>query len=161
MRIINKKILIPLFALAVVGVSVLGATSALASTTSNTESTIVQKIADKFGLNKDEVQKVFDQERADRKSQMEQKFEDNLTSLVNDGKITDAKKTLILNKHKELEAQKGSQKSDFKNLTPEERKSQMDAKKTELENWAKENGIDLKYLFGGFGGGMRGHRPMM
>lgn len=38
-------------------------------------SSIVQKIADKFGLNKSDVQAVFDQDLADRKAAMEGKFE--------------------------------------------------------------------------------------
>ncbi len=151
----NKKLLLPAVTLLVVGASIFGVHGVLAADTDNPESTLVQKIATKFNLNQDEVQKVFDEEHAVREAEMQTKNEDRLSQLVTDGKITEAQKTLILNKQKELKANRPD-KDSFKNLTPEERKSQMEAKKTELENWAKENGIDIKYLFGFGGHGFRG-----
>lgn len=150
-----KKVLLPAVTLLVVGASIFGAHGALAADTDNPESTLVQKIATKFNLNQDEVQKVFDEEHASREAEMQTKNDERLSQLVTDGKITEAQKTLILNKQKELKASR-SDKGSLKNLTPEERKSQMDAKKAELESWAKENGIDVQYLFGFGGHGFRG-----
>jgi hypothetical protein len=45
-------------------------------------------------------------------------------------------------------------------MTPEQRKAAMEAEKTDLENWAKQNNIDMKYLFGGDMKG-RGMKMMM
>jgi hypothetical protein len=44
-------------------------------------------------------------------------------------------------------------------MTDAERKAAMEKERTDLDAWAKSNGIDIKYLFGGFGpGGGRGDR---
>jgi DNA invertase Pin-like site-specific DNA recombinase len=43
-------------------------------------------------------------------------------------------------------------------MNKDEIKTAMDKQRTDLENWAKDNGIDVKYLMGGrgkFGGRMR------
>lgn len=159
MKPINKKqIIIPALLLAIAGTTFFGVTSALAQGTNNQESTLVQKIASKFNLNKDEVQKVFDEEHVAREVSMQARNEERLTALVTSGKITEAQRILIINKQKELKANRDANKDSFKNLTPNERKSRMDARKTEFETWAKTNGIDTQYLIGGFGSREFGHR---
>jgi hypothetical protein len=99
---------------------------------------------------------VFDQHRQQMQSNMEQKYEQHLDQLVKDGKITDAQKQLILAKHKEIVQKMQSNKDSFKNMTADQRKQAMQQEKTDLENWAKQNNIDLKYVVGGFG--MRMHK---
>ena len=90
---------------------------------------------------------------------MQAKQEERLSQLVTDGKITEDLKALILNKYKEIQAERESNKDSFRNLTPEERKAQMEEKKTELEAWANENGIDIKYLMHFGGKDNEGHGP--
>ncbi len=126
--------------------------SAQGSDTQNHMSSLVQKISDKFGLNKDEVQAVFDEQHDEMRKVMVAKHQERLDQLVKDGKITEAQKTLIQNKMEELQAERES----LKDLTPEERKTKIDAARVELESWAKENGIDLQYLMGNFGFKLRG-----
>ncbi len=122
--------------LTIMGVTLLGTTVAYAQESgSNGNPSIIQKIAQKFGLNEADVKSVFDQNRADKKAQMETKFEARLDQLVKDGKITDAQKQLIIAKRKEIS---GQTQTGRKGLT----------------DWATINGIDLKYLMGGMG--MRG-----
>lgn len=75
--------------------------------------------------------------RSEKKSLMQKNLEANLAQLVKDGKITEDQKNKILNKTKELQ-------------------TQHEAKKTELEKWAKDNNIDLQYFR--FGHVMRGFR---
>ncbi len=145
----NKKLIFPVMALAVLAGGLLTVTNASAADSSNPHDAIVQKIADKFGLNKDEVQKVFDEERSARQAEMQKKQEEKLNQLVKDSKITEAQKTLIINKQKELKEKHEANKDSFKNKTPEEMKTQMEKEKTDLEAWAKENGIDINYLMGG------------
>lgn len=149
-------------AISVLGAGIMTASTAFAQSTTTAQdpmSSLVQKIADKFNLNKDEVQAVFDEAHKERHTQMQADFEKQLSQYVSDGKITEQQKQLILEKRKEMEADREAKKDAFKNLSDEERKSQMDQKKTELESWAKQNGIDLKYLMphGGRGPGMGGH----
>lgn len=137
----NKAILIALI-LTLAGMGLIGINTVQAQNTNpNPFSTLVQKIADKFGLKKEDVQAVFDQDRADRQIEMEKKYLARLDQLVKDGKITEAQKQLIINKHKE------------RKTIREANKTKMETERKELEDWAKQNNINPQYLFG-FG---RGH----
>lgn len=158
----NKKFLFPALGLAVLAFATLGAnTFALAQEDVSPDINLVEKISTKFGLDKNEVQKVFDQEKTEMHAKMQVKQEERLSALVKDGKITEAQKTLIANKQKEMQAKRETNKDNFKNLTPEERKTQMESKKAELDAWAKENGIDPTYLMPAFGGKGGHHGPRM
>ena len=121
----------------------------------NRQETLVTKIAEKFKLNKTDVQAVFDANRSERRASMEAKYEERLTQLVTDKKITEAQKSLLLAKHEELEAAHKAQMANNANLTPEQRKAQRETERKSLEEWAKANNVDIQYLFGGFG--MGGH----
>jgi len=158
----KKTHIVALATVVVLTTGVITATNVSAQTDSNTNrmSSLVQKLADKFGLNKDDVQAVFDEAHASREAEMETKYEERLTQLVSDGKITEDQKTLILAKHKDLEANRKAEMDSFKSMTADERKTAMDAKRTELENWAKENNIDVHYLMGMFHGKGHGHPGM-
>ncbi len=124
---------------------------------------IVQKIADKFNLNVDEVKVVFDQDREDHQAEMEVKMTDRLTDAVTDGKITEAQKDLIIAKHEEIQAKM----EEIRNLTTvEEKKAAKDALRTEIQQWLADNDIDFQFI-GGMGmgmgrehGGMRGGMGM-
>ncbi len=154
----NKKIFLTGLTVAVLGAGVLTSTQVFAQTSGDPMSSIVQKIADKFGLNKTDVQAVFDQDRADRKTAMEGKFESQLDQAVKDGKLTDAQKQLIISKRKELETTRQNQMQNMQGKSRDEIKAAMEANRAtmeaerkSLEDWAKQNGIDVKYLMGGFG----------
>jgi hypothetical protein len=157
---IKNKALFAALAAAVIGTTLFVSTKAYATEEPNTNpmSQLVQKIADKFGLNKSDVQAVFDQDRADRKTAMEQKFETQLDQDVKDGKITEAQKQLIISKRKELETTRQNKMQNMQGKSKEEMKTAMEANKAtmeaerkSLEDWAKQNGIDVKYVMGGFG----------
>jgi len=125
----------------------------------NPKQSLVQKIADRFGLKKEDVQTVFDQERKKRQTDRETKFLSYLDQLIKDNKITAAQKLLIINKHKEIAVNHQKQILNPQGKTDEERKTLIEEKRKEreterksLEDWATQNGIDIKYLMGGFGG---------
>ncbi len=115
-------------------------------------SSLVQKLAAKFNLNKDEVQKVFDEDRTAHEAEREQKLSERLQKLVDAGTITSAQKTAIENKLKELREERQADREEMKDLSDSERQSKMDEKRNELEGWAQEQGIDLTKLKGVFGG---------
>ena len=111
----------------------------------NTGSTfppLIQKIIDKFKLNSDEVKKVVDEERTARQKEMQKKYEEWLDILVKAGKINETQKQAILKKHAELQEKRQAKWQTRAN------------QRQELEKWAKENNIDISYLFGmgGWGG---------
>lgn len=112
------------------------------------QNTLVQRLVQKFGLKTADVQSVFDTVHEERQAQMEQKIADRLDTFVKDGKITEAQKKLILAKHEELQKNREADLQAWQNLTPEERRTKMDAQHTDLENWAKQNNIDVQYVLG-------------
>lgn len=123
---------------------------------------LITKIAQKFGLKEADVKAVFDEEMAAHKADMQAKMQDHLTTLVTEGKITEAQKQLIISKRAEMESARAAEMDSLKDKTPAQRKALMDQKRSELEAWAKTNGIDLKYLMPmGHGlGGRGGHGGM-
>lgn len=159
----HRTLLLTAATVAVIGGTLLGSTNVFAqsaTTDGGPMSPLVQKIADKFGLNKDEVQAVFDESRAEMETQRKAEYETRLTQLVTDGKITEAQKQLIIAKNAELEAGRKAAMDSMKSATDAERKDAMDAMRTSLESWAEDNDIDLQYLMMGHGG-PGGHGPGM
>lgn len=154
----KKIVLVLTMVITIIGAGVLGVTTVSAQNTNpNTQDTLVQKVADTFRLDKTDVQKVFDEHHTEQKVQMEKKLDERLNQLVKDGKITEAQKQAILAKLKELHARKQANKDTLTDMTKKPRKEAMQKEKADLEAWAKEQGVDLKMLFGGFDIGMRMH----
>lgn len=152
-----KKNLLIVASMATVGLG-LGVPAVMANTASaqSNNNSIVDKISSKFNLNKSDVQKVFDEERANHMAEREKAFADRLATLVKDGKITQAQADKITAKHGEMKAYMDS----MKDKTREERHKAMEQKRTELQKWAKDNGIDEKYVMGGGPGRHGGGRGM-
>ena len=134
------------------------ATHAASDTGSKSDpmSSLVDKLVSKFNLNKSDVQKVIDENRSEMDTKREARLSTRLQKLVDDGTITATQKTAIEAKLKELKSERESNKGSMKDMTDTERKAKMDTKKSELEAWAKENGLDLTKLRGIFMGGGRG-----
>lgn len=155
----KKQLILTATFIALVGASAFGAQTAFAQGV-DSQSELVARIAEKFGLNQSEVQTVVDQyrteERTERQAEMKTKMEERLSQLVTDGKITNAQKQLILNKQAEMQTNRQQEFTNFKDLSQSERKAAMEKHKAELDAWAKENGIDLQYVmpFGKGGQGM-------
>ncbi len=132
-------------------------TSIISAQDTSTYPTIVERLSEKFGLNKDEVQSVFNEVRDEHKADMYAHWAERLNDLVAEGKLTEAQKTALLDKHEELDNKMEDLKNQ--NLTFELRKKQMQALMSELKTWAESQSIDLS-LIGLFGKGF-GHGPKM
>jgi len=154
-----KKPLLIAGAITAIGVTGLVGTAVVSAATDTSNSgTLVDKIAQKFNLNKADVQAVFDQNRTDHEAQRQANVQTKLDQAVKDGKLTADQESKILAKLKELQAQRDADKGTMKDKTPAERKAAMDAKKAELEQWAKDNNIPTQYLHFV---GPHGHGPGM
>lgn len=154
-----KKGMVAAAAVVTVGAAGLTATQAVMAATGNTTSpdaSLVEKIASKFGLSKTDVQQVFDEDRSEREAEHEAEVTERLQTLVDKGTITSDQKTAIEAKLKEMKAEREANKDNPKSLSDDERKAKMEEKKTELESWAKQNGLDLSKLTGVFMGGHGG-----
>lgn len=155
-----KKTILITGAAGTVGIACMLGTGLVSAATSTTAGTsLVDKIAAKFNLSKDDVQKVFDEDRTAHEAEMQATVEKELSQAVSDGKITEEQKTAILAKRKEIQTQRDADKDSFSSLSDDERKARMDAERTALDTWVSDNGIStdyLRYVFGGHGGhGMR------
>lgn len=134
---VSKKSLAVAAAVAATGfASIAGMQAVSAQTDSPTGSStsgpaaLIQKIAEKFNLNQDEVKAVFDEERQARETEHEAERAAELQSAVDAGDITAEQKSAIEAKQKEL-------------------KAAMESERQALETWATDNGIDAKYLMMG------------
>ena len=131
----NKKILIPTLGLALVaGLGALGA-SVVKANDITSYPPMVQVLANKFGLNPDEVGDVFDEAHQARQSEMFQNREERFGQAVENGVITQEQKDALSNKQQE------------RNMEREEHYK-------EMQTWFEEQGIDHTALmqYGGFGG---------
>lgn len=151
----NKKSLIVASIVGTVGAGIIS-TGAIVSadTKSNTDpqSSLVDKLASTFNLDKTKVRAVFDQQRTEMDAKHEQDVNAKLDSLVGAGTITAAQKTAIQTKLAEMKKDREANHDAMRNLSETERKADMDSKRTALEKWASEQELDLSKLDGIFRG---------
>lgn len=144
----KKRIILPtVLAVSILFIGILAATKVSAEDSSYYPP-IVQKIAEHFNLNVGDVQKVFDEERDERRADKYAFFAERLNDLVSEGKLTEAQKEAILDKHEEMQ----DKNEEWRNLSFEERKNKMQETREEFKEWAEEQGINLP-LLGPFGKG--------
>ena len=105
-------------------------------------SSLVDKIASKFNLDKSKVQAVFDEDRAAHQAERQQEMKDRLATAVKDGKLTQAQADMITAKQAEMKTFMDS----LKGKTGDERHQAMEAKRDELKKWASESNIPQEYL---------------
>lgn len=122
---------------------------------------IIQKLVERFGLNIEEVREVFDEARAERRQNMqvrfEESFEERLNKAVEQGKLTQEQKEAILAKQEEMQ----ERYEGLRELSPEERRAKMQETREEMQAWAEENGVDLRFMCGLRAGGFAGGFPGM
>lgn len=138
------------------GVGVVNAESSSEAKT-DSMSSLIDKLSSKFNLNKDEVQKVFDEQKQTMQAEREEEVKSKIAELVKDGKLSQAQADAINAKRAEMQKEREANKDSFKDMTADERKTEREKKKTELEAWAKENNIDTQYLRYVMGHGPGGH----
>lgn len=126
---------------------------------------IITFISQKFGLDRNKVQTAVEDFRKQKMAsitprpslspqQLADKEKTRLDQFVKQGKITARQETDILN---ELAALRTKYNLDtLRNLTPEQRKTQMQAMRDEILAFAKKEGVDSSYVMPGFGLGRGG-----
>lgn len=133
-----------------------GAVPALAADSNAHKPSLIDRIASAFHLNHDDVQKQVQDFRAEKKQDRKAKFEDRLNQAVKEGKITEAQKTVILQKADDMK----SFMESLKGKSPQERRNALKAKHDELVQWAKDNGIPAPFdQVGPMGNGFRHGHP--
>ena len=147
----NKKYflyaIIPALVLASIGGVAVYAQNA---TGNNSMQDLVAKIAQRFNLNQNDVQAVFDEQKTEMHANMQTKFAEKLSQAVTDGKITQAEADAITAKREELQVKRPNMANGEKPS-----KELMQAHQTELKQWVTDNNIPIEYVMG-FGGGKMG-----
>lgn len=143
-----------------------GVSSVRAAETDTNFSPVVQKLVEKYNLNKDEVKVVMNEERASHQAERKVEFSARLDALVTSGKITTEQKAGIIAKHDELNAKREALRDQ--NHERGAMHTQMQAIRTEMSDYLKSIGLDESILpekgsrgkgMGGFGqGGREMHR---
>lgn len=158
-----KKRLLIAAATAVVGLSTIGglgiASAETASTTTSSDpmSSLVQKIATKFNLKQADVQSVFDENKAAMDATREKNIVTEQAQLVKDGTLTQAQSDAITAKRAALQKEMEASRTTDQSKTDAERKTAMEARKTAIDTWLKDQGIDSKYTYLLMGRGHGGH----
>ncbi|GAC1371858.1 MAG: hypothetical protein NVSMB39_5960 [Candidatus Saccharimonadales bacterium] len=158
MKMPSKKIILPICTLALVAAGGIGvAQVSAASDTGAAKTSLVQKLADTFHLDKSKVQAVFDEQYQANEADRETKYEERLSEAVTAGKLTADQKTKILAEHKQLQSElDAAMKSGSMDKTA--RQAALDKIRTEATDWSKANSIDAKWLMiGPDGHGQHGH----
>lgn len=134
MAVQNKVIIGAVSALTVLLIG--GASMSAFAQGNNSDGSLVDRVASKFNLNKQDVQAVFDEEKQAHQAERKAERSKDLQSKVDDGTITADQKTAIEKKQEEMHAKR-------------------EQSRTDLEEWAKQNNIDVKYVMMGGRGGMQ------
>ncbi len=171
----TQKLLVPFFAIVLVSGMFFVAPTAYAQTTNSTShgnffQGLIQYIAQKFGLDKTQVQSAVNSYQAQNKANITprptlttQQIQDNdksrLDKLVTQGKITPSQEQAILGELSSLRSKYNL--SNMQSLTPQERQSQFQSMQNDIKTWATTQGINPSYvMMFGMGGprgrGMRG-----
>ena len=147
----KRTIIIAIIIGAIASVAIFGAGLVVAAE-KVTNPPIARMLAERLNLDVDEVQGVLNDEHETRHEAMhegmEAQHEEQLDQAVEDGEITEAQKTAILEKMDDIhEAQ-----DDLKDKDPEEMHEAMEALHDDFTKWLEDNDIDPS-LIGPIGGG--------
>ncbi|HCC83433.1 TPA: hypothetical protein DEP96_01130 [Candidatus Uhrbacteria bacterium] len=160
----TRKAIVTAAIVATLGASVFTAVSTtyaatVPSANANPINNLVTTIADKFHLNKDEVQAVFDEQRQQIHADLEAKMSAHLDQAVTNGKLTQAQADAVTAKQAELDTFMKSQKD----VAPADRQAAMKTEMDSLKTWAKDNSIPAGFVFRGelghHGGKFNHHFP--
>ncbi len=135
--------------------SITGIGMASAASSTNGQSTLIDKLVAKFNLNKDDVQKVFDEDRASHQAEREQKMKERLDQAVKDGKISQSQEDKLIAKLKDMESQREANRDAMKDKTEDERKTARDKERADFKQWLSDNNIPEDLVPQPLG--MRGH----
>lgn len=154
---IKKRTMVAGAMAAAVGLAGVGSVGLVSAATSNnpdnsSSTSIVDKIAAKFNLNKSDVQAVFDQDRSEHEADLQAKLQERLAQAVTNGKLTQDQADHITQAMAEIKSLMNDQRPDqLDQATKDQLKVKMDA----LRTWAQENNVDMRYV--GYGGRMGGY----
>ncbi len=141
----SKKVILP--ALAIAGLLAVGAISAPTVQAMESERglPLIQRIAERFGLNESEVEEVFTQYRLERHLVQRDHFAAHLAELVEAGHLTQEQADIIVEKYETMQADHEA----LMQASPEERDTYCNAHHAEVRAWIEKSGIALPEAMSG------------
>src|SRR5688572_9138741 len=103
---------------------------------------IVQKLAERFGLNVEDVADVFEEIKDERMSNMHADFTERLDDAVLEGKLTEEQKQKLLDHQEEMQ----DKMQEWKDLDPKERHEKMKEFHGEFRKWLDEQDIEFPMM---------------
>lgn len=140
-----KRSLLALGAVSAITLAGLGANGLASAQSSDGMSSLVDKLASRFNLDKSEVQKVFEEDRAAHKAEHEQKAQERLAQAVTDGKLTQEQADALSAKRNELKEFMDGKRGD----RSEENRAAVKEKMDEFRKWLEDNNIPDEFARGG------------
>ncbi len=129
---------------AVAAAGTLGAGAVLAAEErSHPADTLIAALAERFNLNVDDVQTVFDEQRVHLEGQWKQDHAEHMANLVAEGKLTQEQASAMTAHFEEQKAFKES----LKDLSEEERRAAIEQHHEDMQAWIEENNIPEDVLF--------------
>lgn len=161
MKNYKKSLLVAggVMALGTAGLGVGATASALTSTSGDKQASLIEALAKKFNVDKSEVQKVFDDNRATREAEMKTTRDAALKKALTDKKITQEQYDHIAAAWKDIDTARTAA-GDPTSQT-EQQRTDMKKKMDELRTWMQQQNISPETLgiTGGFGRHHGGGRP--
>ena len=138
------------------------ATATTAKTNSNPTIALAAAMAERFNLNRVDVQAVIDETMKAHRTSMEVKHQEvfgmRLSQAVTAGKLTQAQADLITAKAAELKATMETNRRALQTASKEQISARLDAEGAALKAWATANNIPEEFVrFAGGGKGFGGH----
>jgi len=113
---------------------------------------LVERIADEFGLDEDQVEDVIQELREQKQAEMHARWLEVLDQAVRNGRVTEEQRQALIDKH----SQYFEEMQKVKLLPYKERLAETQKLRQNFRQWADENGIDLPAA----GLGIRSYDPM-
>lgn len=133
----NNKVPVAAVIIGAVGLATASG-AAMAASSKSDYPPIVDKLSERFNLNKKEVAEMFEQQRRQHRADNQKMLADRLNQAVKDGTLTEAQKNELSAKLEDFRSQR--QNSDSGRLESKKQARQ------QLKAWAEENSIDIEKL---------------
>lgn len=135
----KTKLILPA-ALIVTGLVLFAGVNGASAQTGTQFPPMIQALVDHFKLNPTEVQQVVNETKQNQAANREKSFEDHLTALINEGKLTDSQKQAIITKLSDVRNQ--IQNIRNSSATASDKRTEMQKVMTDLRTWVQGQGLD-------------------
>lgn len=126
---------------AIVAGSMLAVTTANAHFYGNSDERAAA-LAERFDLDAVEVQRYFEEKKAEKSVEREEKRNQHIASLVSDGTLTQEQADALDAKWDEMKSKKDALKEQ--ELSSEEMREQFEQSRSEFNSWAESEGINIE-----------------